>query len=104
MTDYKYEKCADCVHAHMDKDGNHDCGFEDCVSESGKRYPDDTPFESYCSCYDCFQKMVELENKLDKAKEILTKILNRLPSFQAKSFDDMYLMNALKQAEDFLGE
>lgn len=42
--------------------------------------------------------------KLCEAKEILTKILNRLPSFQAKSFDDLYLMNALSQAEQFLSE
>lgn len=68
MSDYKYEKCVDCVHAHMNKDGNHDCGFEDCVSESDKRYPDDTPFESYCSCYDCFQKMVCLENEAENLK------------------------------------
>ena len=68
---YKYPKCTDCIHAHMDKDGNHDCGFMDCVSEQDKKYPDDTPFESYMSCYDCFQKIVQL----NKAKEIISKII-----------------------------
>jgi len=75
MDNYKYEKCVDCVHAHMNKDGNHDCGFEDCVSEKDKRYPDDTPFESYRSSYDTFMKMVALE-KLDKAKEIIKRYLD----------------------------
>lgn len=68
---YKYPKCTDCVHAHMDKNGNHDCGFMDCVSEQDKEYPDETTFESYLSCYDCFQKIV----KLNKAKEIISKII-----------------------------
>lgn len=48
--------------------------------------------------------LLATEGELDEAKEILTKILNRLPSIQAKSFDDMYLLNALKQAEEFLEE
>lgn len=48
------------------------------------------------------QGIVNRLHQLVKAKEILTKILNRLPSFQAKSFDDLYLMNALSQAEQFL--
>lgn len=68
---YKYEKCINCVHAHMDKNGSHNCGFMDCVSEQDKKYPDDTPFESYMSCYDCFQEIV----KLNKAKEIISKII-----------------------------
>lgn len=91
MTDYKYEKCVDCVHAHMDKDGNHDCGFEDCVSESDKRYSDDTPFESYCSCYDCFQKMVELEKKNAELKEQNANLIAMLKAEREVRVNDDYL-------------
>lgn len=63
-TVYKYPKCTDCVHAHMNKNGNHDCGFMDCVSEQDKEYPDETTFESYLSCYDCLQKYVSAERRI----------------------------------------
>ena len=102
MDNYKYEKCVDCVHAHMDKDGNHDCGFEDCVSESDKRYPDDTPFESYCSCYDCFQKMVELENKLNKATELLKCALPYVETLAENSETPDGMLDLVSEANRFL--
>lgn len=40
--------------------------------------------------------------KLAEAKDILTKILQRMPSFEAKSIEDLSLLNALSQAEQFL--
>lgn len=84
-TAYKYPKCTDCVHAHMDKNGNHDCGFMDCVSEQDKEYPDETTFESYLSCYDCLQKYVsaerriaELETQIEKMKSQYDYAFNQL--------------------------
>lgn len=44
----------------------------------------------------------EVIGKLTKAKEIITKIMQRIPSFQAKSFQDLSLLNALSEAEQFL--
>lgn len=71
---YKYPKCVDCVHAHMNRDGNHDCGFMDCVSEEDREYPDEEIFESYMSCYDCFQRMVRAERDLEDAEGILNAV------------------------------
>ena len=104
MSDYKYEKCVDCVHAHMDKDGNHNCGFEDCVSESDKRYPDDTPFESYRSSYDTFMKMVCLENKLDKAVELLKCALPYVEALAENSEMADGMLGLVFEANRFLEE
>ncbi len=46
--------------------------------------------------------MCEDKERLTKAKDILTKISQRIPSFQAKSFKDLALLNALSEAEQFL--
>jgi hypothetical protein len=86
----------------MDKDGNHDCGFEDCVSEKDKRYPDDAPFESYCSCYDCFQKMVKLENKLDKATELLKCALPYVETLAENSEMPDGMLHLVSEANRFL--
>ena len=65
---YKYSKCMDCIHAHMNKDGNNDCGFTDCVSKEDKEYEEEDVFESYMSCYDCFQKLVEFQRENEKSE------------------------------------
>ena len=52
----------------MDKNGNNDCGFMDCVSEEDREYPDEKIFESYMSCYDCFQKLVEFQRENEKSE------------------------------------
>ncbi len=118
---YKYPKCTDCVHAHMDKNGNHDCGFMDCVPEQDKEYPDETTFESYLSCYDCLQKYVSAERELDhanlmrsvsaeiiksslkEAKELLKNILAISVHDKRQCTYDAYILT-VKEAEQFLEE
>ena len=104
MSGYKYDKCVDCVHAHMDKDGNHDCGFKDCVSESDECYPDDTPFECYRSSYDTFMKMVCLENKLNKATELLKCALPYVEALAENSEMPDGMLDLVSEANRFLKE
>lgn len=43
-----------------------------------------------------------LDDQLTKAKDILTKILQRIPDFKANSIKDLSLLNALCEAEQFI--
>ena len=47
------------------------------------------------------QHIKDVQN-LTKAKEILTKILQRIPNFKANSIKDLSLLNALSEAEQFI--
>ena len=56
---------------------------------------------------DFFRQVIatnKVNRNLTKAKEIITKLLQRTPDFKANSFSDLLLLNALSEAEQFLKE